>query len=297
MAFRGFKYYCSEALKNIWYNKLMAITSIITVMSCLLILGFFLVVQLNLTNMTKQLEAQCEIQAIMPQTYDDEQAKAVCDEIAKLPNVKSATLETRQQAYDNFKETLEESADVMDSIDPQEFLPPSCKIVSTDLKMLNDLETEVSKIQGVEKVVNRRDTVNGVLSFNTIIRNGCIIFATLLALIAVFIISNTIKLDVHARQREIHIMKYVGATDWFIRWPFVIEGIIVGILGAVIAIIITYILSTIIINALNGFGMGNLFKLTATSDTMPLVSLVLFLFGTIIGALGSLVAVRKHLQV
>ncbi|MBO4897588.1 MAG: permease-like cell division protein FtsX [Clostridia bacterium] len=295
MAFRGLKYYCSEAFKNIWYNKLMAITSIITVMSCLLIFGFFLVVQLNLNDITKQLEGQCEIQAFMPQEYNDEQAKQVCDKISVLPNVKSAILETRQQAYDNYKDTLGTAANVMENINPEEFLPASCKIRPNDISQLNELEAQVSAIEGVEEVINRRDTVNGVISVNSIIRNGCIIFAVLLALIAVFIISNTIKLDVHARQREIHIMKYVGATDWFIRWPFIIEGIIVGFLGAVVAILITLLISSLLLNALDSF--GNIFQFRSSSDTMPLVSVVLLLFGVVIGALGSLVAVRKHLQV
>lgn len=295
LAFRGFKYYLSEAFKSIWYNKLMAITSVITVMGCLLLFGFFLIVGINVNYITSQIEGQCEVQAYVPITYDDAQSNAVCEAIKALPNVKSATLETKQQAFDNYSKSLGEDANVMEGLDPNNFLPASCRIVPEDLTKLDELVSTLKTVDGVEEVINHRETVNNVINVTSIIRKGCMLFTFMLAIIAVFIISNTIKLDVHARQREIHIMKYVGATDWFIRWPFIIEGVIVGIIGALFAILITFAVSSIALSSLTVF--SSIFKLRSVSQTMPQVSGILILFGAVIGALGSLVAVRKHLQV
>ena len=295
LAFRGFKYYISEAFKSIWYNKLMAITSVITVMGCLLLFGFFLIVGINVNYITSQIEDQCEVQAYLPISYDDIQSNAVCEAIKANPNVKSVTLETKQQAFDNYSNTLGEDANVMEGLDPENFLPASLRIVPKDLSTLDELVSELTSIEGVEEVINHRETVNNVINVTSIIRKGCMLFTLMLAVIAIFIISNTIKLDVHARQREIHIMKYVGATDWFIRWPFIIEGIIVGIIGAIFAIIITLLVSSFALNSLSAF--ASIFKLRSVSQTMPQVGGILILFGTVIGALGSLVAVRKHLQV
>ena len=273
LGFRGFRYYCSEALKCLWFNKLMAATSIITIVGCLLLFGFFLVIGINVNYITEQIQGQCEVQAFLPVDASPETENAVLEKIKALPNVASVTFESRAQA----------------------FLPSSYRIVPSDLTQLDSLCDALSQIPEIEDVSNHRDTVNNVISVTSVIRRGCIIFTVLLAIIAVFIISNTIKLDVHARQKEIHIMKYVGATDWFIRWPFIIEGIIVGLFGAIISILLIIAASSAIMPSLAIF--DTIFKLKNMSETMPAISGILLVFGMIIGALGSMFAVRKHLQV
>lgn len=295
LGFRGFRYYCSEAFKCLWYNKLMAVTSIITIVGCLLLFGFFLVIGINVNYITEQIQGQCEVQAFLPVDASAETENAVLEKIKALPNVASVTFESRSQAFEEYKDTLGENSVVMEGLDPNTFLPSSYRIVPSDLTQLDSLCEALSQIPEIEDVSNHRDTVNNVISITSVIRRGCIIFTVLLAVIAVFIISNTIKLDVHARQKEIHIMKYVGATDWFIRWPFIIEGIIVGLFGAVISILLIIAASSAIMPSLSMFDA--IFKLKNMSETMPAISAILLVFGMIIGALGSMFAVRKHLQV
>lgn len=295
MAFRGFRYYCSEAFKSIWYNKPMALTSVITVMGCLLLFGFFMVIGLNINYITHQVEDQCEIQAYLPMDATAEQENEVLSAVKAIEGIGTVTFETREQAYENYKEMLGEKSVVLQGLDPADFLPASCRIIPEDINEISSLVEKISKIKGVDEVVTSMDTIDSIVSATSFIRKGCILFTILLAIIAVFIITNTIKLDIHARQKEIHIMKYVGATDWFIRWPFIIEGIFVGIIGSIISILILSGAVTFIIDvAAAHFGAV---KLLPSGTIMPLLVGVLLLFGAFIGALGSLIAVRKHLHV
>ena len=295
MAFNGFRYYLGESLKSIWYNKPMAITSIITVMGCLLLFGFFMVIGLNINFITQQVEDQCEIQAYLPMEATAEQEQATLSAIKAIPGIGTVTFETREQAYANYKEMLGEKAVVLEGLDPANFLPSSCRIVPEDISQINTLIDAVKKIDGIDEVVTATETVDNIISATKAIRIGCIVSTLLLAIIAVFIITNTIKLDIHARQKEIHIMKYVGATDWFIRWPFIIEGIIVGLIGAGISLAV---LSSVIAASYKAITANfQAFKILEVTSVMPLLSVVLIIFGAFIGALGSIIAIRKHLRV
>lgn len=295
LAFRGFRYYCSEAFKSIWYNKPMALTSIITVMGCLILFGFFMVIGLNINFITRQVEDQCEIQVYLPMEATAEDETTVLNAVKAVEGIGTVTFETREQAYDNYKEMLGDKAVVLDGLDPADFLPASCRIIPENITEVSSLVEKLSKIKGIDEVVTSMDTIDSVISATSFIRKGCILFTVLLAIIAVFIITNTIKLDIHARQKEIHIMKYVGATDWFIRWPFIIEGIFVGIIGAIISILVlSGAVSFVTDLAINYFGAV---KLLPTGTILPLLIGVLLVFGAMIGALGSLIAVRKHLHV
>ncbi len=273
----------------------MALTSIITVMGCLILFGFFMVIGLNINFITRQVEDQCEIQVYLPMEATAEDETAVLNAVKAVEGIGTVTFETRQQAYENYKNMLGDKAVVLDGLDPADFLPASCRIIPENITEVSALVEKLSKIKGIDEVVTSMDTIDNVISATSFIRKGCILFTVLLAIIAVFIITNTIKLDIHARQKEIHIMKYVGATDWFIRWPFIIEGIFVGIIGAIISILIlSGAVSFVTDLATNYFGAV---KLLPTGTILPLLIGVLLIFGAMIGALGSLIAVRKHLHV
>lgn len=295
MAFRDLRYYCSEAFKSIWYNIPMAVTSVITVMGCLLLFGFFLVLGLNINHITRQVEAQCEIQAFMPMSANADEEQAAFNAVKAIPGIGEVIFETRDEAYANYKEMLGEKAVVLNDLNPADFLPASCRITPADVTTIPALIEQIEKIQGIEEVVTPTDTIDSIISTTSVVRKGCIICTILLAIIAVFIITNTIKLDINARQKEIHIMKYVGATDWFIRWPFIIEGIFVGLIGSIISItLLSFAISFVVQAATANFSA---FKLLSFGATMPWIVGVLLVLGTFIGALGSLIAVRKHLQV
>ena len=301
MGFRGFRYYCSEALKCLWFNKLMAATSIITIVGCLLLFGFFLVIGINVNYITEQIQGQCEVQAFLPVDASPETENAVLEKIKALPNVASVTFESRSQAFEEYKNTLGDNSVVMEGLDPNTFLPSSYRIVPSDLTQLDSLCDALSQIPEIEDVSNHRDTVNNVISVTSVIRRGCIIFTVLLAIIAVFIISNTIKLDVHARQKEIHIMKYVGATNALVPLPFVIEGLTMGLLSGILTAAATiggYAYIVQLSPTLGGLWqmlMGT--ALVPLENVWPTILTYSLAGGALVGGLGSMFSIRKHLNV
>ena len=295
LAFRGLKYYLGEALKSLWYNKVMAVTSMITVMGSLLLLGFFLLIAVNVNALTSEFENQCEIQVFMKYEATPEQEQSIYGAISSLEGIQSITFVSKEEAFESYRDSLGSDSSVMDGM-AADFLPASCRIVAKDIRQLQPLIDQISTIDGIEEIVSKRDTIDNIISFTSVIRKGCVISTILLTVIAVFIIANTIKLDVHARQKEIHIMKYVGATDWFIRWPFIFEGIIVGIIGALISILLLSVGATSAGSTMPDFVKNAIF-VVPLGQSMPIISVILLAFGTVIGALGSIIAVRKHLAV
>ena len=167
------------------------------------------------------------------------------------------------------------------------------------MKLSPKVQEEIFKIDNVAEISSRDETINGLVAIANGVRIVSAVILTLLILISIFIIANTIKLTVHARRKEISIMKYVGATDSFIRWPFIIEGIIIGIMAAGISIIILGIAYSLIANGmsssvlLNKMGMS----LLSFSDMITLLVIVYLILGIGIGALGSSISMRKYLQV
>jgi len=273
----------------------MTLASVVTVTGCLLLFGVFMLFSVNLNYITQQVQSQCEIQAYINIDYTKEQAQALKDEIEKIPNVKEAVLETKDQAFENYKAMLGEDAVALDGLETEDFLRNSYKITLDDLRMSESLVGEVSKIEGVSDVRNRKDILDKIINVTDLIKSMSFYSMLLLSVIAIFIISNTIKLAVHAREKEIHIMKYVGATDWFIRWPFIIEGIIVGIIGAALAFLLTSVSYNYVYAALRSF--LDIFDLRQPSSMVFLLISSLFSFGAVMGAAGSLIAVRRHLKV
>ena len=292
MAFRELRYYLGEACKSLWYNRIMTLTSIVTVTGCLLLFGVFMLFSININYIADQVMAQCEVQAFISKDSTDADLQRVKSQIEQLDNIEAVEAETQEQAFRNLQEMLGETAS---GLDDGTFLRPSCIIAIKDLSLVLETVDQIAEIEGVEEVKNRQDIVNGLLATERAVRIGGIIAMIFLSIIAIFIISNTIKLAVHARSREINIMKYVGATDWFIRWPFIIEGIIIGFIGGGIALLLSSLGYNWVISAMTGF--LNVFDLKTMSSLIGLLTAALMLFGGFMGAIGSLIAIRRHLKV
>ncbi len=290
MSFRELRYFISEACKSIWYNKIMTLAALITVTGCLLLFGVFLLFSINVNYIADQVISQCEIQAYINKDIDYSGLEAIQGQIQAIEGVATVNIETQEQAFKNCVKMLGDRADGLNS----GFLRPSCIVTLKDLRAASSIAEQIKGIQFVESVSNRQDILNNILNTTNIIKGATLAAMLLLSVIAIFIISNTIKLAVHAREKEIHIMKYVGATDWFIRWPFIIEGIIIGFIGSAISIIIVSVAYGSTLAALSGF---NIFEFKALSDIIFILIALLVLMGCIMGAVGSVISVRRHLKV
>lgn len=289
-------YSLKTALSSLGRNAVMTVASIITIGCCLFLFGVFLLFAFNINYIGRQISAQCELQAFIDETVDEAGEERILTEISALPYVQAAEFESKESAFENYREKLgSKYADTLDGMEGEGILRSSVKVTLSDLTKAEELERALYGISGVANVSNRQDIINRVISATNVIKFGSLIAMVILLVTAVFIIQNTIKLSVHAREDEIHIMKFVGATDSFIRRPFVVEGILVGIIGAAIAV-------TVIAFGYNAtVGQSAVFLdvfslLTFSQVALPVVA-GLLVFGIVMGAFGSRMAIRRHLKV
>lgn len=289
------KYYIKNAVKSFVRNGVMTFASFITVTCCLFLIGVFLLFMFNINYISGQIESQCEVTAYINTFASDSIVEEAYKEILELPNVEDAKLETKAEAFSNYKNMLGDSASVLEGLEGKDFLRSSIKVSLKDIRSLEETVKKLERINGIEEVKDRQDIVRKVIKFTAIVRNGSAIAMIILLLAAIFIIQNTIKLSVYAREEEVHIMKFVGATNHFIRMPFVIEGIIIGALG--------FIVSISVISLGYNTAIGSIRGIISLFDFLPLdmcivpLAVCMAAFGILMGALGSAISLKRYLKV
>ncbi len=236
MKIRGFRYFITEAFKNIFSNGWITIASIFTVMASLLVLGVFLILSINLNSGVVKVQDSYEIIVILDEKTSENGMMTIGNQIRKIENVKGATLSRNSERLEEIKLQLGDKAHLADRYKDDNPLRNWYMVTLDDLSQSTEVVEKLEQINGVERVKQNEDTINSLVTIATYIKNFSLWMIIALAIVSIFIISNTIKLTVYTRRKEINIMKFVGATDWFIRWPFIIEGIIIGIIGSCIAV-------------------------------------------------------------
>ncbi len=292
------KYFLQQAKNNIIRNGLMSVASLVTIISCLVILGLFMIISLNIDFVTEQIKDQCEIQVFIEMGTSNERINAIGEQIRQDSNIKSAEIYTKEQMLDEVKVTMFEGReDLIESFNDEDNpFSDSYKIVLNDISLAGETAAMLETIENVENVTNKQDMVNMVLTISNNLGWITIIIMFLLLLVAIVIISNTVRLTVFNRRKEIGIMKYIGATDRFIRVPFVFEGVIVGFTGAVVSYILMCSSYAIVLNYIAKSGF-ELFKLVNLAPVALWLGIVFLIVGSFIGMLGSIVSMKKYLKV
>lgn len=291
------KYSFSEAKKNVIRNGLMSIASLFTISSCLVILGVFTLLTMNVNTITDQIKDQCEVQLYMNTAATDEVVAYVGEMVKATENVKECTLFTKEEMLQYAQNDMfGENAGLLEGFEEDNPFSDSYKIVLFDIERTNETVENLSKIEGVERIINKQDVVNVVLSLSDAVKKFSIVVMIILLIIAIVIISNTVKLTVYNRRKEINIMKYIGATDRFIRAPFVLEGLIIGFLGAVFAFLLVFWAYFAILKYMQGLSF-TLFELVSLSSATPVFGVLFIVFGTLIGVCGSAISMRRYLNV
>jgi cell division transport system permease protein len=276
-------------------NGEMTVTAIITVTSCLLLFGVFMLFSINVNYIGEQIKNQCQIQAYINFEATSEEEQAVVAAVQSLDNVSECTFVSKSDAMAEYRAYLGVDAAALDGLEGEEILRSSVKVNMTDLEQAQTLAAQIAQIPNVATVKNRQDIVSRVISVTNVIKNGSLIAMLILLVVAIFIISNTIKLSVVARRDEVHIMKYVGATAGFIRRPFVLEGILTGIIGGLISLALVGAGYNAAVNFMSDF--LDIFKLIPFVEMLPVIAGTTIIFGVIMGAIGSSLALIKHLKV
>lgn len=291
------KYSFSQAKKNVTRNGLMSIASLFTIASCLIILGVFAILTINVNSITTQVKDQCEIQLYIVPDAPQERVDAIGAEIRAVENVKEATLFTKQQTLEYaVNDMFEGNAEMLEGFDEDNPFSDSYKIVLSDIEKTKETADALSQLPDVEKVVNKQDVVNIVLSLSGAVKKFSIVIMLILLVVAIVIISNTVKLTVFNRRKEINIMKYIGATDRFIRVPFVLEGLIIGFLGSVVAFLAVFWGYFALLKYVAKLNF-TVFELVGVWDIASVIAVLFVVFGSLIGVAGSAISMRKHLHV
>ena len=295
MKIKTFRYYSNQAFKNIVRNKMMSVACISTVMASLLILGVFLITMINVNYIMKNVESTVQIKVFLLSNITNEQMSMIESEMKQVEGVRDISFESKQQALEKFKIQLGEKSDLVAGVDAEKVMPKSYIISMDGPQFVNGVVLKLKSMQGIDEIKDGRQFVDKLMEITSFIRTLGIGLMLILLVVAVFLISNTIKLTVMARKREIGIMKYIGATNWFIRWPFIIEGILLGLFGALVCVGLLsygYVLACDAV-ARNLVGAS----LVDPLDIIPYLAAIFVVLGIGIGSMGSFISMRKFLNV
>ena len=290
-----------DTMKSIERNNLMSAASVLSVIAALIILGIFLILTINVQEVTKDVESKLELKIFLQSEFTDTQKETIEQALEKSDLIESVSFESAEEALEKFTVSLEDYAPLLSGYNSENNpMPASFVVRVTDPDDMEEVQSLAMSFegQGVEYVRYGQEYVEALVSFNKFTNTLSIVVLVVLSMISIFIIYNTIKLTVFARRREIGIMKYVGATNAYIRAPFILEGTLLGLIGAIVAFLIIRITYYYIL----GLVGGNLFlpvdaSLASPEAVMGQLIFFFLLYGGFIGAIGSVFAIRKFLDV
>lgn len=299
MNLRNAEYIIKEGIINVHRNKLMTLASISIVTAAMIILGIFFIISSNLNLNIETLKQLPEMEAFCNPNLDDAQVKLVEEGLKRNEKIAEVKKITKKEAFERAKNILGSKENLMEGED-ESFLPVSFIIKLKNSDESAEMVERIKSMKGIESVQYSQTAVDFISKSAYWVKLISVILLLSLLSVSFFIISNTIKLTVFARRKEINIMKYIGATDWFIRLPFIIEGIIIGIIGAVLAFVLVCYGYT----AVEGKITGEMSSLGVDFIRLQRVSSIGFniiginlLLGTALGAVGSAASIRKYLHV
>ena len=298
MFFRSIGKFISEAFKSVFKNGFMTFASVIIVTICLILFGVLEVVTVNVNSIGEQISGNCQLQVYLKKDITDLELTNVAEKIDSYDFVREKSYLTGKDRFDKFKEDKDPETLAYLSNVPDSAIKSSYQVTLKDTDEIDKAVTLLSRIDGVEKVVNDEEVISFINTLKNVVNNFSLWMVIVFAFISIFIISNTIKLTLYSRRKEINIMKYIGAKDYYIRGPFVTEGIFVGLIAACIAFGLTYVLYTWAINSLNAtFTFLNQIKFKKFSELLIVLIPSYAVMGIGLGAVGSAVSIRKYLKV
>ena len=299
MKYNIFGYLIGEGFSNVFKNKKSTGASLMIMCATMIIFGIFLILGENINHFVSKVESAQGIQVFINNDATQEQMDTLGEQIRALDGVSTVEFVSKEQALEQMKERFGEQQDLLDGYEENNIFPASYIVTMTDLTRSEEIQNQILTFENVKKITNRDETVSTLIDLANGIKIVTGVILALLIIISVFIIANTIKLTVHARRKEISIMKYVGATNGFIRWPFIVEGMIIGIIASLISIVIVGVAYNFIAQNLLSSEFMQVINMSLVSfnDMFSSIIFVYMLLGIGIGAVGSVISMRKYLKV
>lgn len=290
MRFSSVKYLLTEGFRNVWKNWMMSIASIGVLVLCLLLTGAAALFSINITSALNSIESQNSVTIYLKDEIDTEAATLIGEQLKSLENIADCSFYSKEEAVEKYKDEL---GSIFEGIKDKNPFPHAFHVTLSDISRYKETVEKIMQIDGIDSVVNRSELFEKLTKFDKLVSASGIFIVIVLGLVSLFILSNTIRLTMYSRRFEISIMKSVGATDWFVRIPFIVEGMIIGIISAIISATALKFLYDIIINYIN--------KMIPFSH-IPFRSVSLSIFlsfvaaGIAFGLIGGLISISKYLK-
>lgn len=314
MKIRTVNHVVKEGMTNVFKQKFMSIATITIIVASFIVLGVFLLLVFNVNRMASDLSKQPHLSVFCKDNLKENQINLIKEELDNNNEIVSISMVSKEEALAKAKEDFKENRALLNSLS-SDFLPVVFNVELKHPELSKKITSQIAKIDGVEKVSSPIDLINIILKIKTGIKWISIAIFVILIVISILIVSNAIRLAVHARKREINIMKYVGATDGFIRGPFMIEGVVLGLVGSIVAYFGISFLYEYFLNNVKQIGEFNFVSLDLIKFdqwvnlkdfglflnipiTFGMLVFISFIgLGSLMGIIGSLVSIRKYLKV
>lgn len=300
MIFKSGIRHLREGFKGTLRNGWMTFAAVSAVTITLLLVGVFALVMFNVNEISENVENDVEIQVFVTRTAEEAKVENLGENLEQIPGVASVTFSSKEEELENFRNQLGEDANAYGTVEKDNPLHDRYIVKASDPLNTETVAKAVQSLDNVDKVTYGQDYIDKMFAFFNGIRIGGLALIVGLTLMAMFLISNTIKMTIFSRRREIEIMRLVGAKNSFIRWPFFIEGLLLGVLGALIPIAVIYFGYDVAYSALQPSLdqlNSDIFKLIDPSVLTTQVSLVLLALGAFIGIWGSTTSLGRFLKV
>ena len=297
MKFNIVGYLIGEGFRNTFKNKKSTFSAMLVMCISMLIFGFFFIVGENVNHIMQTVENAQAMQVFIKLDATEKEIQTMGEELKAIEGISKVEFLSKEDGFAEYKEKYGDKSYLIDPY--EEVIPDSYIINFTDLKLSNQVLEKVNQLENVKEISSANEVMDKLVKVTNGIRMVTIVILAGLVIGAIFIIANTIKLSVYARRKEISIMKYVGATNSFIRWPFIVEGMLIGILSAGISILIVGGLYRMVANGLlSSTTIQNLgITFVSFSDMFNMIIIVYLILGIGIGVLGSAMSMRKYLEV
>ena len=300
MKYNVVSYLIGEGFRNIFKNKKSTISALTVMCLCMLVFGIFFIIGENINNIMNTIEDAQGMKVFFKTETSEERIQEIGEQLRNIPGINSIEYVSKEEGLNEIKESWKDNADLLEGIE-FENMQAAYKITLSDLSMNIQVQENIKTIVGddLDEITSSNDEIATLMAIGRGIRIFTFALLVILVGISLVIIANTIKLAVHARRKEISIMKYVGATNSFIRWPFIVEGIIIGIVAALIAILIIGLAYNALVPNLLESDVVKKLEITfvSFSDMFNLIIIIYLALGIGIGEVGSMMSMKKYLEV
>ncbi len=287
-------YLLKEGVKNIWSNRTMSFASVGVLVSCLLLTGAAVLFSMNVDVAMKSLEGNNSTTVYLQEGLPTLTSLRVGQEIKQLDNIEECEFVSKQDAVQNMLDMLGDDGTVLEGLlGDENFLPDAFRISMKDLNLYDETAAQIEAINGVDEIIDYSDIAEQLTSLDNLVTSVGFWIVLILSLVSLFIISNTIRVTMFSRRLEISIMKSVGATNWFVRVPFIVEGVIIGLLSGGVA---SGLLALVYNKLVSSIASIPLFSPVDIGPITWRITLIFMLAGALFGALGGLITLGKYLK-